>query len=97
MVFVAGIDFGTLSVRVSIMDSKKGKLGSASAEYPLLRKREDPDHATQKHEDQLHALVKATRGALKSAERFGQSNRSRCPRHHWFQRASGWGGPAAHQ
>ena len=39
---VAGVDFGTLSVRVSIFDSVKGRLGSATGEYPLLRKKEDP-------------------------------------------------------
>ena len=48
MSIVAGVDFGTLSVRVSIFDSVKGRLGAGTAAYPLLRKREDPDHATQK-------------------------------------------------
>ena len=60
MAIVAGVDFGTLSVRVSIFDSRKGRLGSATAEYPLLRKREDPDHATQNHADHMAALAKAT-------------------------------------
>ena len=32
---VAGVDFGTLSVRVSIFDSEKGKLGAGVSEYPL--------------------------------------------------------------
>jgi L-ribulokinase len=67
MAIVAGVDFGTLNVRVSIFDSQKGRLGFASAEYPLLRKREDPDHATQKHADHMSALVKATQDALKQA------------------------------
>jgi L-ribulokinase len=49
MSVVAGVDFGTLSVRVSIFDSAKGRLGSGAAEYPLLRKKEDPDYATQSH------------------------------------------------
>ena len=49
MAIVAGVDFGTLSVRVSIVDSKKGRIGSATADYPLSRKKEDPDHATQRH------------------------------------------------
>jgi len=31
MAIVAGVDFGTLSVRVSIVDSEKGRLGSATA------------------------------------------------------------------
>ena len=67
MAIVAGVDFGTLNVRVSIFDSQKGRLGFASAEYPLLRKREDPDHATQKHADHMSALVKATQDALEQA------------------------------
>jgi L-ribulokinase len=67
MAIVAGVDFGTLSVRVSIVDSEKGRLGSATAEYPLLRKRDDPDHATQSHTDQLRALTQAMRMALETA------------------------------
>ena len=35
MSIVAGVDFGTLSVRVSVFDSQKGRLGSGTAEYPL--------------------------------------------------------------
>src|SRR5580765_2457859 len=57
---VAGVDFGTLSVRVSIFDHQTGRLGSGVAEYPLLRKKGDPDHATQKHVDHMEALVVAT-------------------------------------
>src|SRR5580704_10490122 len=67
MAIVAGADFGTLSVRVSIVDSEKGTLESAVAEYPLHRKREDPDFATQSHEDHMRALAVATREALKKA------------------------------
>ena len=37
MAVVAGVDFGTLSVRVSIVDSEKGRLGSATADYELIR------------------------------------------------------------
>ena len=66
MAIVAGVDFGTLSVRVSIVDSAKGMLGSAVAEYPLHRKREDPEYATQSHDDHMRALAAATREALKS-------------------------------
>jgi L-ribulokinase len=61
---VAGVDFGTLSVRVTLLDSEKGRLGTASAEYPLKRKREDPDFATQAHADQMHALVAAMKNVL---------------------------------
>ncbi|HET9307726.1 MAG TPA: ribulokinase [Candidatus Sulfotelmatobacter sp.] len=67
MAIVAGVDFGTLSVRVSIVDSERGLLASALAEYPLHRKREDPDFATQSHEDHMRALAEATRLAVKSA------------------------------
>lgn len=64
MAVVAGADFGTLSVRVTLLDSERGRLGTAVAEYPLHRRREDPDFATQSHADQMNALVKATRGVL---------------------------------
>jgi len=67
MTIVAGVDFGTLSVRVSILSSDRGRLGTAVAEYPLHRKREDPDFATQAHADQMRALSEATRGAVKVA------------------------------
>jgi L-ribulokinase len=64
MPIVAGVDFGTLSVRVTLLDSARGRLGTASASYPLHRRREDPDFATQSHEDQMQALVEATRAVL---------------------------------
>jgi L-ribulokinase len=67
---VAGVDFGTLSVRVTLFDSEragKGGLATASASYPLKRKREDPDFATQSHQDQMNALVTAMREVLAKA------------------------------
>ena len=67
MAIVAGVDFGTQSVRVSLFDSAKGRLGSAVAEYAVIRKREEPDHATQRHSDHMRALAEATRAALKAA------------------------------
>ena len=67
MPIVAGVDFGTLSVRVTLLDSERGRLSTANAEYPLKRKREDPDYATQSHEDQMNALVSATRKAIEEA------------------------------
>jgi L-ribulokinase len=70
---VAGVDFGTLSVRVSIVDSERGRLASGVAEYPLVRKREDPDHATQSHADHMRALVEATRRAIEQAGIDGQA------------------------
>jgi len=39
---VAGVDFGTLSVLVTLLDSERGRLGTASAGYALKRKREIP-------------------------------------------------------
>ncbi len=67
MAIVAGVDFGTLSVRVSIVDSERGMLGSAIAEYPLHRKREDPEFATQSHDDHMRALASATHEAVEQA------------------------------
>jgi L-ribulokinase len=67
MAIVAGVDFGTLSVRVSIVDSERGLLATALAEYPLHRKREDPEYATQSHDEQMRALASATREAVRKA------------------------------
>jgi L-ribulokinase len=66
MTIVAGVDFGTLSVRITLVDSRKGPIGTASASYPLHRRREDPNFATQSHADQMAALIRATRDALES-------------------------------
>jgi L-ribulokinase len=65
MPIIAGVDFGTLSVRVTLFDSERGRLGAAAGEYPLHRTRDDPDYATQSHADQMSALVKATRDLLR--------------------------------
>jgi len=73
---VAGVDFGTLSVRVSIFDSEKGRLGAATAEYALHRKRNDPDYATQSHSDHMQALVSAMRTALKASGVDGSAIRA---------------------
>ena len=67
MSVVAGIDFGTLSVRASIFDSQRGRLGSGIAPYPPHRKREDPDYATQSHSDHMRALLEAVMLAIASA------------------------------
>ncbi len=67
MSIVAGVDFGTLSVRVSVFDSEKGRLGTGIGEYALHRRREDPDYATQSHADHMKALVEAMRSALKAS------------------------------
>ena len=76
MAIVAGVDFGTLSVRVTLFDSsradaQKGGIATASAGYPLKRKREDPDFATQSHQEQMDALVRAMREVLAKADVAG--------------------------
>ena len=73
MSIVAGVDFGTLSVRVALVDTQRGRLGSGVCEYPLHRKKEDPDYATQSHEDHLRALGEATRKALGAAQIAGDA------------------------
>jgi len=73
MSIVAGVDFGTLSVRVSIFDSVRGRLGSGSGDYPLHRIKSDPDHATQSHRDHMAALVTATRAAIENAKIAGSA------------------------
>ena len=73
MSIVAGVDFGTLSVRVSVFDSARGRLGAGAAEYPLFRKKEDPDYATQSHADHMRALAEATRRAVEAAAIDGHS------------------------
>jgi L-ribulokinase len=73
MSIVAGVDFGTLSVRASLFDSSRGRLGSGVAEYPLLRRKEDPDYATQSHAEHMRALAEAMRRALAEAGVRGES------------------------
>jgi L-ribulokinase len=73
MAVVAGVDFGTLSVRVTLVDSEYGRIGTASASYPLHRRREDPDFATQSHADQMAALSVAMKDALESTGIGGDS------------------------
>src|SRR3954463_13785024 len=64
---VAGVDFGTQSVRVSLFDSEKGKLGTGMGAYPVHRRGDDPEYASQSHSDHLAALVAAMRLAIESA------------------------------
>jgi L-ribulokinase len=72
MAIVAGADFGTLSVRVSLFDSERGRLGSGTAEFPLHRRAGDPHHATQSHADHAVALEQAMQSALKAARINGR-------------------------
>src|SRR5277367_4975842 len=71
MAIVAGVDFGTLSVRVTIADTARGKLGSGSASYALHRRKDDPDHATQSHDEHMKALAEAMRAACAAAKVAG--------------------------
>jgi L-ribulokinase len=71
MAIVAGVDFGTLNVRVSLVDSDRGWLDSAIAENPLHRRREDPEHATQSHHDHMQALASATHEVLRKTGNEG--------------------------
>src|SRR5260221_14155070 len=45
--------------------------GAGIAEYPLHRKKEDPDHATQSHADHMRALGEAVQRAVASAKISG--------------------------
>jgi L-ribulokinase len=71
MAIVAGVDFGTLSVRVTLVDTARGCLGSGIAEYPLHRTKDDPDYATQSHDDHMRAIGEATQRALAAANISG--------------------------
>ncbi|MCC6536560.1 MAG: ribulokinase [Bryobacterales bacterium] len=64
---VAGVDFGTQSVRVSLFDRARGHLATSSAPIPLERRRSDPDWATQRHADHLDALTQAMQAAIADA------------------------------
>jgi L-ribulokinase len=68
MAIVAGVDFGTLSVRVTLVDTVRGRLGSGTAEYPLHRRKDDPDYATQSHDDHMRCLADAMPRALDAAK-----------------------------
>ena len=83
MAIVAGVDFGTLSVRVTLVDSQKGPIGTASASYPLHRRREDPDFATQSHADQMAALARGDAGC---AGRNGHQRRRPWKPLRWIRR-----------
>src|SRR5215211_2278044 len=72
MGIVAGVDFGTLSVGVTLVDTQAGAIASAYSEYPLHRRREDPDFATQAHADHMEALVRAMGAALGKAGIAGE-------------------------
>jgi L-ribulokinase len=64
---VAGVDFGTQSVRFSVFDSERGRIGSGVASYVVLRRDDDPDYVAQRHADHMQALVAAAREAIGAA------------------------------
>src|SRR6185369_14642969 len=72
MTIVAGVDFGTQSVRFSIFDSERGRLGSGIANYPVLRRERDSDYAAQRHADHLTALESAAKQAIAAAKIDGR-------------------------
>lgn len=76
MTIVAGVDFGTQSVRVSLVDHQAGVVGSGVAEYAVHRDPGDPDLATQSHNDHMDGLVAATRTALADAGVAGDAVRA---------------------
>ena len=53
------------------MDTGRGRLGSGIAECALHRKQDDPDYATQNHDDHLRALVEAIHRAVSAAHVAG--------------------------
>ena len=75
-VLLAGVDFGTQSVRVSIVDSVAGTVGYGVSEYPVVHHPGDPDFATQSHLSHMNALSDATRRALESAGVAGKRVRA---------------------
>src|SRR5258708_34018277 len=79
MALVAGVDFGTQSVRVSIVDSARGALGWGVSEYPVRRDRNDPDFATQSHDAHMNALVAAMKTALDVSKTAGPSGEAIAP------------------
>lgn len=67
MGIVAGVDFGTQSVSVSLFSSEAGRIGAGMAEYPVGRCAHDPNQATQSHPAQMQALERAVHRALEAA------------------------------
>ncbi len=69
---VAGVDFGTQSVRVTIVDAAEGPIGFGVAEYPVVRTASDPDFATQSHDAHMRGLVDAMATALRESRVKGE-------------------------
>src|ERR1700722_3436688 len=73
MSIVAGVDFGTASVRVAIVHDERGSLGSGVAPYPMIRTADDPNFTTQRLEDHCRALEEAFHSALGSTGIHGDA------------------------
>jgi L-ribulokinase len=67
MAIVAGVDFGTSSVRVSIVHDERGPIGAGISDCPVIRARDNPNYAAQRHQDHLYALTAAFQQALASS------------------------------
>ncbi|MCC6242368.1 MAG: ribulokinase [Gemmatimonadaceae bacterium] len=76
MSIVAGVDFGTQSVRVSIVHRERGVIGHGVSEYPVQRDRNDPDFATQSHAQHMGGLVNAMHIAVRDANIQGSEVRA---------------------
>lgn len=76
MSIVAGVDFGTHSVRVSIVHRARGVIGHGVGEIPVKRDKRDPDFATQSHADHMRALITAMKAALTHANVNGADIRA---------------------
>ena len=76
MTIVAGVDFGTQSVRVSIVDDGRGVIGYGEAPYSVDRSLTDPDFATQSHDAHMEALTFAMKRALGEAKVEGSQVRA---------------------
>lgn len=71
---VAGVDFGTLSVRVTCVEATTGQVvARATASYPMQRSKDDPLLRGQAHADHMEALVRAMREACESGGFDGRS------------------------
>ena len=55
-------------MRVTLVATNQGQLGSGVAGYPLHCRKEDPDYTTQSHDDHIRALLEAIERALGAAK-----------------------------
>ncbi|HVV02416.1 MAG TPA: ribulokinase, partial [Verrucomicrobiae bacterium] len=56
----------------TLIDSVQGRLGGAVADCAICRPPGDPDHASQRHEDQMKALAQAMKQAMAEARVDGK-------------------------